>query len=158
MAAATFLAIDLGAESGRALLARLTDRKLHLEEIHRFPNGAVPVFGSLHWDALRLWQEIRTALGQAAQHCDKGPDAIGIDTWGVDFGLIGQDGGLLGNPHHYRDTRTEGMMEEAFELMPAEEIFEHTGVQFMRLNTIFQLLAMARGQSRLLEAADTLLI
>src|SRR5579863_4773870 len=101
-----FLAFDLGAESGRATLGTLAGQRLTLEELHRFPNTPVRVLSSLHWDTLRLWQEIRHGLAIAGREKRIALDGIGVDTWGVDFALVGQDGNLLENPRHYRDPRT----------------------------------------------------
>lgn len=144
MATKNFLAVDLGAESGRTVVGRLDGSKIALEETHRFGNGAVRVFDSLHWDALRLWQEIKTGIGKSVAAFGK-PAAIGIDTWGVDFGLLGFDGGLVANPVHYRDKRTDGMMELAFSKIPQDEIYRVTGLQFLKFNTLFQMLALANS-------------
>jgi rhamnulokinase len=152
-----FLAFDLGAESGRALLGRLDGERLQLEELHRFTNGPVEVEGSLHWDARGIWREIKQGLSAAAAACGDELAGIGLDTWGVDFGLLDSGDNLLEDPYHYRDSRTDGMMEEAFRNVPRAEIFERTGVQFMQLNSLFQLLAMARADSPTLAAADTFL-
>jgi len=153
-----FLAFDLGAESGRAVVGHLDDDRLRLEEIHRFPNGPVRVLDHLHWDVLRLWTEIKHGLGLAAKAY--GGDLVtscGLDTWGVDFGLLAADDTLLGNPYHYRDSRTDGMMDAAFQVVPRAEIYEHTGIQFMQLNSLYQLLAMARAGAPTLAAARTFL-
>ncbi|HZY40502.1 MAG TPA: FGGY family carbohydrate kinase, partial [Anaerolineae bacterium] len=152
-----YLAIDLGAESGRAILGTLADERLTLEEIHRFGNGPVKLPDGLHWDILRLWSEIKTALSVAAHKPNVSLASIGVDTWGVDFGLLDEHGVLLGNPYHYRDSRTDGMVEAAFQRVPREEIFAATGIQFMQLNTLYQLLAMVAQQSPALKAAKTLL-
>jgi len=152
-----FLALDLGAESGRGLVGRVSDDKIELTEVHRFPNGPVRTLDELHWDTLRLWSEMKQAVALSVRQVGQ-LAGIGIDTWGVDFGLLTHDGQLLGNPFHYRDARTNGILEKAFEIVPRETIFEQTGIQFMQLNTLFQLLAMRLGRSPLLEAADTLLL
>lgn len=152
-----FLAFDLGAESGRAVVGHLDRERLRLEEIHRFPNGPVQVLDSLHWDVLRLWSEIKHGLGLAAKKYGDGLVSIGLDTWGVDFGLLAADDTLLGNPYHYRDSRTDGMMETAFEIVPRAEIYEQTGIQFMQLNSLYQLLAMSRAKSPALAEAQTFL-
>lgn len=149
------LALDLGAESGRAMLGRFDGERLTLEEIHRFANGGVRVRGSLHWDALRLWSEIKQGLALAAP---RAVQSIGLDTWGVDFGLLDRADELIGNPFHYRDPRTDGMMDAAFRLVAREEIFEQTGIQFMPINTLYQLVAMRRAHSPALESAATLLM
>jgi rhamnulokinase len=155
------LALDLGAESGRAILGQFDGGRLHLSEVHRFTNGPVHLPDSrgkgtrLHWDILRLWSEILHGLGLAAQ---RGPLAgMGLDTWGVDFGLLDKHGVLIGNPYHYRDDRTDGMMEEAFRRVPREEIFAQTGIQFMQLNSLYQLLSMVVRGSPALEHARTFL-
>jgi rhamnulokinase len=152
-----FLAFDLGAESGRAVVGHLEDGRLGLEEIHRFPNGPVRVLDSIHWDVLRLWSEIKDGLGMAARVYGDDLVSIGLDTWGVDFGLLAADDTLLVNPYHYRDSRTDGMMEAAFQIVPRAEIYEHTGIQFMQINSLYQLFAMAQAGSPALAAARTFL-
>ncbi|HSR31826.1 MAG TPA: rhamnulokinase family protein [Anaerolineae bacterium] len=154
---AKFLAFDLGAESGRAVVGHLDGGKLRLEELYRFSNGPVRVLHSLHWDVLRLWTEIKHGLALAAKSYGGDLASVGLDTWGVDFGLLAADDSLLGNPYHYRDSRTDGMMEAAFEIVPRDEIYRQTGIQFMQLNSLFQLLAMVRADSPVLAAADTFL-
>jgi len=154
MSRKTVLAIDVGAESGRVMAVHYDGAGLQLEELHRFPNGAVEVRGSLYWDFLRLWSEIKLGIEKGkANH----PISIGVDTWGVDFGLLDKDGRLLGNPVCYRDNRTEGMMEVAFARVPKEQIFARTGIQFMRINTLYQLMSLVESGSPLLEAARTFL-
>src|ERR1700730_8211143 len=152
-----YLALDLGAESGRGLLGRFDGERLTLEEVHRFPNGPVRLLDTLHWDVLRLFDEMKVALGKAAA-ASPGLEGVGVDAWGVDFGLVGKGDVLLGNPVHYRDARTEGMLEAAYRLVPRERIYEITGLQFMQINTAYQLLAMARAKSPILDAAETLLM
>jgi rhamnulokinase len=151
-----FLAFDLGAESGRAVLGQFDGERLRLSEVHRFPNGPVRLPDGLHWDVLRLWTEIKRGLTLAIQ---QGADlaGIGLDTWGVDFGLLDRDGALISNPYHYRDSRTDGMLEEAFRRVPREEIFAQTGIQFMQLNSLYQLLAMVVSRSPALDIAETFL-
>jgi rhamnulokinase len=151
---AGYLAVDLGAESGRVMLGRFDGGRVSLEEIHRFPNPAVRLPDGLHWDVLRMLSEIKDGLARAVRVEEV--EGIGIDSWGVDFGLLDGEGALFSNPYHHRDTRTEGMMEEAFGLVPKEEIYNTTGIQFLPINTLYQLLAM-RG-SPLLEAAETMLL
>jgi rhamnulokinase len=152
----TYLAIDLGAESGRAITGSFQGDKLSLKEVHRFSNDPVQLSDGYHWDVLRLWKEIQTGVAAAANSGSE-LSGIGLDTWGVDFGLLDRTGGLLGNPFHYRDARTDGMLAKAFERMPRSEIFEHTGIQFMQINTLYQLLAMVLQRSPQLEAARSLL-
>ena len=149
-------AIDLGAESGRLMMAALDGRTLRLEEIYRFPNVPVRVLDSLHWDPLRLFAEIKHGLGLCAKRAGDTLSGIGIDAWGVDFALVGRDDELVGNPFHYRDRRTEGMMEQAFQRVSREEIFERTGIQFMPINSLYMLLSMAGTPA--LEAATTFLM
>jgi rhamnulokinase len=153
----SFLAFDLGAESGRAVIGRLENEKLRLEEIHRFANGPVRVGNSLHWDVLRLWTDIQQGLTMAAQKAGESLVSLGLDTWGVDFGLLAADDTLLGNPYHYHDSRTDGMMEMAFRRVPRTEIYERTGIQFMQLNSLYQLLAMAQVGASALSVAQTFL-
>jgi rhamnulokinase len=151
-----FLAFDLGAESGRGIVGLLNGPKLELEVIHRFANEPVRALDALHWDVLALYREMLQTLRLcAAVHGSI--DGLGVDTWGVDFALLGRDGTLLGNPRHYRDPHTEGVMDEAFRRVPRAEIFRQTGIQFMRFNTLFQLLALQRDRSPLLDVAETLL-
>ncbi len=152
-----FLAFDLGAESGRAVLGYFNRQKIFLEELHRFTNGGVRVLDSLHWDVLHLWSEMKNALSICALR-DLHLQGIGVDTWGVDFAMIGADNSLLSLPYHYRDSRTDGMLEEAFCRLSREEIFGFSGGQFLQINTLYQLLSMVVHQSPLLEIADTLLM
>ena len=157
MSEPTFLAIDLGAESGRAIVGRLHPSGVVLEEMHRFANGPVRVGPTLYWDVLGLWREIRHGLSRALADTRGSLVSIGVDTWGVDYGLLAVDDELLGNPVHYRDHRTDGMMETAFGSVPRPEIYARTGIQFMQLNTLYQLLAQARSGSPLLAQATRLL-
>lgn len=157
MSGLNFLAIDLGAESGRVILGGLQEDCLQLQEVHRFENGPVRVGDSLYWDVLRLWTEIQQGLASAYSQAGESLVSLGIDTWGVDFGLLASDDELLGNPVHYRDRRTDGMLEQAYKLVPREEIYRQTGIQFMQINSLYQLLAMSRAGSPLLEASHTFL-
>jgi rhamnulokinase len=150
------LAFDLGASGGRAVLGSFDDDRLRLSEVHRFPNEPVRLPDGLHWDVLRLFAEVKRGLALCVKNHGQ-PASIGVDTWGLDFDLLDRQGALLGNPYHYRDSRTEGMFEEAFRRVPREEIFERTGIQFMRWNTLYQLLSMTIARSPLLDAAATLL-
>ena len=157
MSSAHFVAIDLGAESGRTILGTIGDSKLSLKEVNRFPNGPVRIGESLYWDVLRLFEEMKRGLTAVVREHKIAPAGIGLDTWGVDFALLGRGDVLLGNPNHYRDPRTNGMMDKAFARVPREQIFEWTGLQFMQLNTLFQMLAMRLADSPILEAARTFL-
>ena len=153
-----FLAFDLGASSGRAVLGTLENDRLTLEEIHRFTNSPVTIHGTLYWDVLRLFAEMQQALSLYVHNHGRELSGIGVDTWGVDFGLLSRDGALLSNPVHYRDKRTDGMMEEVFKRVPREKVYNQTGIQFMQLNTLFQLFSMVLNKSPLLEVTDTLLM
>ena len=150
------LGFDFGASSGRAMLGVYDGRTLELREIHRFLNEPVMLGDQYVWDLPRLFLEVKEGLRKAAKEGVR-IDGIGIDTWGVDFGLLGKNGHLLGMPVHYRDARTEGMMEKAFETVSKKEIFERTGLAFQSFNTLYQLLAMKEQGDEALEAADTLL-
>jgi len=159
---AAVLAFDMGASSGRALVGRLTEgdngkSRLEVTEVHRFPNHAIQVGKHLHWDTLRLLHEMKKSIRFAFQ---KGyePATFGIDTWGVDFGLLDANGELLGNPYHYRDPHTEGLIEEVSDLIGQRALFEQSGLQFMPFNTLYQLYAMVKAASPKLEVAKTLLL
>ncbi len=154
----TYLAFDLGAESGRVVLAALADGILRTEEIHRFANVPVQYEGHLHWNVPELWAEIRTGLGAVRRYTSDLISGIGVDTWGLDYALLGEKGSLLQNPLHYRDKRTEGVMEEVFARVPRERIYTLTGIQFMRINTLYQLFAAAQNMPRLLSIAERFLM
>ncbi|MDW7655628.1 MAG: rhamnulokinase family protein [Bacillota bacterium] len=150
------LAFDFGASSGRAMLGRFDGDRIDLEEIHRFPNDPVQVGDTLYWDVLRLFHEIKQGLIKS-KTCGQ-IDSIGIDTWGVDFGLLDKDGRILENPVHYRDTRTAGIMDEVFREIPRSELYQRTGTQFMHFNTLYQLYALKLKRPELLQRADCLLL
>jgi rhamnulokinase len=152
-----FIACDLGAESGRTILGEFDGNELSLQEVYRFSNIPVLLPDGLHWDTLRLWHDIQEGISSAIRKTDGNVISLGVDTWGVDFGLLDGHGGLISNPFHYRDNRTDGKMEAAFRLLPREEIFNLTGIQFMQLNTLYQLLAMVESQSPILSIASTFL-
>ena len=149
------LAFDFGASSGRAIIGCFDGEKITLEEVHRFSNDPVSVGGTVYWDVLRLFYEIKQGIIKARMA--GGFDSIGIDTWGVDFGLIDAEGKLMENPIHYRDARTVGMVDEAFKTMPREKIYGITGIQFMELNTLFQLISLKKNRPWMLERADKML-
>jgi rhamnulokinase len=149
-----YLAFDFGAESGRAVLAHLQSGILSTKEVHRFANEPVEYGGSLHWDVARLWFEVRKTLTQLGE---VELASIGVDAWGVDYALLGERGQLLQNPNHYRDRRTEGVMEEVVRKIGKEEIYKATGIQFMPINTLYQLYAAQRDTPKLLAAAKHLL-
>lgn len=158
MAQVVFVAVDLGAESGRVLAGKLSDGHFELEELHRFPNGPIRIGEHLYWDVLRLWTEVKNGLAVAMQKFGTQVISVGVDTWGVDYALLDKNDELVSNPYHYRDKRTEGMMDEAFRRVPKEQIYRRTGIQFMRLNTLYQLLAMVVQKSPQLRVAKTLLM
>ncbi len=151
------LAFDYGASSGRAILGKFDGEKLALEEMHRFSSDPVMMRDTFTWDFLRLFHEMKTGILKTYNAGHKNLAGMGVDTWGVDFGLLSAKGALLGNPVHYRDSRTDGMIEAATSTVPAREIYGYTGIQFQKFNTLFQLLAMARNDDPLLRDADTML-
>jgi rhamnulokinase len=150
-----YLALDLGAESGRAMVGTFDGERLSLAEAHRFRNRPVRLPDGLHWDILALMAEVRAGIAAAERD---GPLAsLSVDAWGVDFGLLDRRGALLGNPVHYRDARTDGMVEAAFDVVAREEIFEQTGIQFLPINSLYQLLAMVRADDPTLRVASVFL-
>ena len=151
------LAFDYGASSGRAILGEFDGSRLTLSELHRFSSDPVMMNGTFTWDFPRLFFELKKGILKALQAGHKDIAGIGIDTWGVDFGLLSAQGELLGNPVHYRDARTDGMIELACSRSSEKEIYDTTGIAFQKFNTLYQLLAMAEKKSVLLENADTLL-
>jgi rhamnulokinase len=151
-----FLAVDLGATSGRTILGSIEDGKLKQRELTRFPNSIIQTGGHFFWDIYALYSEIIRGLRVAAEEGIQ-LTSIGIDTWGVDFVCVGKDGGILRNPYCYRDPHTEGAMEEYFKLIPKEKVYEKTGIQFMNFNSLFQLSAMRSHNDSALEAADKIL-
>ena len=150
-----YLAIDLGAESGRTMVGALADDKLTLCETHRFANTPVRLPDGLRWDVLHLWHEVKAGIALAARRFPLA--SLGVDGWGNDFALLDRNGALMGNPFHYRDSRVDGMFDVAFQRVPRQQIFAQTGIQFMQINTLYQLLAMVTAQSPTLEAAQTFL-
>jgi rhamnulokinase len=158
MATKVYVAVDLGASSGRHVAGLFDGRRLELAEGYRFENGPVSAAGHLYWDLLHQWQHVCQGLRKMAETYRGQIGTIGLDTWGVDFGLLGRGDELLGNPVHYRDVRTRGMFEHAFGILSRAEIFAATGIQFMEINTLYQLLAMRIGNSPLLDEAKSLLM
>ncbi len=138
-----FLAVDLGAGSGRVMLGRWDGERFDLQELHRFANEPVHVLGRMHWDVLRLWGEVKAGIARYAVQFDAPLAGIGVDTWGVDFALLDRAGQLIGNPVTYRDPRTDGMVEQVFATVPRREVFGRTGIQIMSINTLYQLMSMA---------------
>jgi len=157
MEAHHFLAFDLGAESGRTILGTLRDEKIVTRELTRFPNIPTRLAGHLHWNLLSLFEDIKGGLGACAAEARVVPESVAVDTWGVDFGLLAKDGSVLGFPYAYRDDRTCGIMEKFFRHTPREKVYERTGIQFLPFNSLFQLYAMVRQRSPLLDCARDLL-
>ena len=153
----TYLAVDLGAESGRVIAGSYDGGRLQLEELHRFSNGGVRIGEHLYWDVLKIWQEILDGIAAGVGEYGEEICSIGIDTWGVDFGLLDRDDKLIGNPFHYRDQRTNGMLEYTFSKIPEQQIYNCTGIQFLQLNSLYQLLSMVKDQSPALTIADRFL-
>jgi rhamnulokinase len=152
-----YLAIDLGAESGRAILGGLFDGKLAVDELHRFSNTPLHEADGLYWDAWKLWHEIQRGIDVAVTERRVALDGVGVDTWGVDYGLLGPDGTLLGKPRHYRDSRNQAAMEKLFQVVPREEVFEYTGIQIMQINSVYQLYAMKLANDPVLASGRRLL-
>jgi rhamnulokinase len=153
-----YLAFDLGAESGRVVLGELEERgRLRIVEIHRFANGTVNIQGHLHWDIPDLYEELVKGIRLCAEAHTPSPASIGIDTWGVDFGLLDERGNLLELPFTYRDSGTQGAMGRFLKRLPGKKLYGLTGIQILPINTVFQLYAMAQERNLLLEAASDLL-
>ena len=148
----TYLAFDLGAESGRAMLGIRDTEGLHIEELHRFPNVMVNLNGHLHWNSVQLFQEVKAGLRACAAR-GVSPVSAALDTWGVDFGLLDRDGELVGLPYCYRDPRTTGLVGAFDPLVARERVYELTGIQFMAINTLYQLYSMVRSGSPALSIA-----
>lgn len=158
MADRVFLAVDLGAESGRVISGKFDGRRVRLDDVHRFSNHLVPVAGTRRWDVLRIWTDIMDGLTRAAHTDGAAVTSIGVDTWGVDYVLLNKQNEILGQPYNYRDPRTKGVMEAAFTRVPKREIFATTGLQFMEINTLYQLIAMQLKDPALLAQADRFLM
>jgi rhamnulokinase len=152
----TYLAFDLGAQSGRAILGHVRAGLLELREIRRFPNDPLLQGGSMRWNVVALWEEMRHALASAARNARL--SSVGVDSWGVDYALLGPRGELVENPYHYRDARTDGVMETVFELVSPDDIYGVTGIQFLRINTLFQLSAARLLTPRVLDTARGLVM
>lgn len=153
-----YLAVDLGASSGRVVAGLFDGRQLVLEDGHRFDNGGVTIADRMQWDLLSLWSNIKQGLRQAATAYGSRVQSVGVDTWGVDFGLLGRNDEILGNPYHYRDSRSHGMMAKTFEQISRDDIFAETGLQFMEINTLYQVVAMVQQKSPLLDCAEHFLM
>lgn len=157
MASKRMLAIDLGASSGRGILGSFDGKKITLNEVHRFSNDPVMTTGGFTWDTLRLLFEIKAAILKCSLD-EGGVDAIGIDTWGCDYGYIDKTGALVSNPYHYRDTRTEGIPEYVFgNIVPRSELYNVTGIQSMNFNTVYQMTADLKNRPWIVDCADKML-
>jgi rhamnulokinase len=158
MAENTYLAVDLGAESGRVMAGRFDGTRVSLNQVHRFSNGPVRVGNTLRWNVLGLWSEIQNGLREAGAQFGGSTVSVGVDTWGVDYVLMNRHDEILGQPWHYRDVRTDGMMQKAFQKVSRAEIFAETGLQFMQLNSLYQLLAACDRDPELVAQAERLLL
>ena len=158
MSEKVYLAIDLGAESGRVIAGILEGKKISLEEVHRFPNGPIDVAGTRRWDLIGVWREILEGLRKSAQKFGDKIVSVGVDSWGVDYVLLSEKNEMLGAPYNYRDPRTNGMVEHACSRVPRQEIFEQTGIQFMQINSLIQLVAMQLNDPQFLTFADRFLM
>jgi rhamnulokinase len=154
---ATLAAVDLGAQSGRVAVGMVGGERLEVKEVHRFPNVPVRTRGTLNWDILRIYQDVLDGLRAAAREAGR-IDAVAVDSWAIDFGLIDRKGRLLQNPTHYRDGRRARAVETVLERVPARELYERTGIQLIPINTVFELAAMALDVDPALTAAETLLL
>ncbi|MEM0501544.1 MAG: rhamnulokinase family protein, partial [Ignisphaera sp.] len=154
------LGFDLGAGSCRAMIGFIDEKekKVGVEELYRFPNYMIRIRESLYWDVLRIWHEMKQAIKLAYRRYGDSLVSIGVDTWGIDFALLDERGELLGNPHTYRDPRTEGMMDEVLRIVPKERLYERTGIQFIRINTLFQIYSMVKANDPKLKVAKTFLM
>lgn len=152
-----YIGIDLGASSGRTVLGTLENGILDIKELNRFHNGAVNLNGSLHWNVVELFEQMKKGLDVCAREITTSPDSMAVDTWGVDYGLLAEDGSLAGLPYAYRDSRTNDAMEQFFARIPRERVYSLTGNQFMQFNTLFQLFAMVRDNSPLVKVVSDVL-
>ncbi len=158
MPANVYLAVDLGAESGRVIAGLLDGGRIELDELHRFPNGPVDIAGTRRWDVLKLWSDILVGLSKAAQKYGEAIISVGVDTWGVDYVLLTDKDEFVGQPYNYRDDRTQDIMEQAFAKLPQRDIFAQTGLQFMEINTLYQLIAMQLRDPEFLAVANHFLM
>lgn len=155
---ARIIALDIGAESGRAMLGHFDGERISLEEVHRFPNGPVRVGSHLFIDVLQIWEQIQAGLKKGLLRAEGRLDSLGVDTWGVDYALLERRGNLLQNPYHYRDRRTSGILDQIFKIIPADQLYLATGNQLEEFNTLFQLFASQRDEAHILENARALLM
>jgi rhamnulokinase len=156
--AVSFLAVDLGASSGRVMDCRWDASTFNLDEVHRFANAGVQFGAHLHWDVLRIWQETQDGLRKFRSRTGTDPSGVSVDAWGVDFCLLDRWDRLVGNPYHYRDARTKGIPQALSSIIDAKELFAATGAQTMEINTCFQLASMVIRQDQQLYEADTFLM
>lgn len=152
-----FLAFDLGASSGRAILGTLSDGKLELTEVHRFENQMLKINGSYFWNIFSLFEELKTGLKKCIDQCHIQPESVAVDTWGVDFAHINKEGNIVSLPFAYRDSRTDHSMEELFKIIPKEEVYLQTGIQFMQFNSLFQLFSMVQSEASILDITKDVL-
>ncbi len=155
--AASFIGVDLGASSGRVMAGHWDGRRFKLEELHRFPNGGVCIGDRIHWDVLRIWEQMLQGLSRFSEIHRCCPVSLGVDGWGIDFGLLDNRGRLISNPVHYRDPRTEGIPERLFDIIDEKTLFSLTGVQSWRINTLFQLYSMVIAGDAEIQFAETML-
>ena len=153
-----YLAVDIGGSSGRVVAGEFDGRTIALEEVYRFENGGSAANDRMYWDMLKQWEHIVDGVSAASAKYGERVVSLGLDTWGVDFGLLGKNDELISNPFHYRDPQLDGILEWGFERVSREEIFAQTGLQFMEINSLFQLLALQRRESPILEFAEHLLM
>lgn len=151
------LAFDYGASSGRGMLGKFNGNKLSISEIHRFSNNPITINGSLYWDIMNLFKEMKVGISKCINNCKSDIAGIGVDTWGVDFGLLDSNGELLRNPYHYRDPRTNGMIDIASKYVSKQEIYDITGISFQKFNTLYQLLSMKETNHPVYKRSETLL-
>jgi rhamnulokinase len=155
---AKFVAADLGASNGRVMVGQWDGNRFSLEELHRFPNGGISAENGLYWDVLGIWGHLQEGMTKYSARFGDSPDGIGVDAWGVDFGLLDKYGRLIGNPVHYRDRRTQGVPAHLFATVAEREVFTATGTQTMEINTLFQLYSMVQKKDVQLAWADKLLM
>ena len=158
MAKQTYLAVDIGASSGRVLAGQFDGQRIQLSEVNRFQNGPIYADRKMYWDLLALWGSVQDGLRQAHDQFGDSVASVGVDTWGVDYALLGPGDELLGNPRCYRDPRTEGIMEKTFDVVSRADIFASTGLQFMGINTLYQMIAMTEQNPKLLDVAEDFLM
>jgi len=153
-----YIGFDIGAESGRCVVAVLKNGKIKLHEVHRFTTHNINYFRSFHWDVLAIFEDMLSGLIKAKESFGSTFGGIGVDTWGVDYVLLDEDKRILGYPYHYRDDRTDQMMEKAFTIMPKSKMYKKSGIRFAQFNTHFQLMAEKEKKVNLLSIADKMLL